>query len=833
MSLMLNFNDPLAVEISISGGKGANLSKMFQAGFDVPPGFVITAEAYRCFIKADTQLKADMSAFDFANPEILHRQCENIRNRLRKLELPKDLQQAMSEHLPKLLSLSPVSVRSSSTLEDLAGAAFAGQHDTYLNVSDYSSVYDSIRNCFASLWEDRAVRYRHERGYDQESVTMAVVIQAMIQSKVAGVSFCIHPITGNLDQIVINAAYGFGETVVSGEGQADQFVIDKNSGKIVERLISEKTHTLIGDADGTRKIAVENEDQNKSCLNDEELEQLRKLSMSVENFYAFPQDIEWAIADGKLYLLQSRPITQFPPKWTRDESAERFPNVTTPLSWDFTHLGFHTSLTYSLKLMGMPPFHDNWFECFDGYIYGNHTAVKLFTSGRQFAFNSLDDLRKHLTLIRKHYTWVQQLPVLWARDLDSYLLTIGAFNAVRLNELSDIAVWEHILSIEALGTRYFLPNIAISITQGNLHRMLYNLLAILFPNSEVPGIYDGLTGFCETKTGLVNKDIYELYVSAKENHELVNLILNQDRRILWESGDLKKFPEFIVKLNLFLKNHGHRETDWDAYHPTWSGQPWVVLENIRLMIQNKEIVNPLFREEELRDRQRKTEEKYLNTVPEDLRFFAVELVRLTRAYTALDDLEHYQTTRMNVPFRAAAVELGARLVGKGILQLPEDIFFLHKNTLSDLMNGNISNQKASEEVQRNKSDYLKWQTITPAWNYGQTADFETVGGEFLKGIPGSPGIAKGKVFKILSVEDFQDFPHGSVLVARTTNPAWTPLFYSACAVITESGGPLSHGAVTAREIGIPAVMCVKGALNILKNGDEVQINGTGGTVRLL
>ncbi|HEU0052882.1 MAG TPA: PEP/pyruvate-binding domain-containing protein, partial [Longimicrobium sp.] len=637
-----------------------------------------------------------------------------------------------------------------------------------------------------------------------------------------------NPVTGDLDQVVVNAAYGLGETVVSGEGGVDQFVVSKKTGEIAERVVAEKTHAIVGTETGTAHVDVPAEKRSAPALSDEELRELARLVARVERYYAFPQDTEWAIQDGALHLLQSRPVTEFPARWTRDESAERFPNPITPLTWDFTTQGFHESLAFSLDLLGYPPFGGTWFERFDGHIYGNETAVRLFTAALQVRFDTLDELAASKEMWIERYRWVQELPLTWARDLDRYLLGLGRLGAVPLGGLSDADLWRHVLAIDALGRDYFRPNIAISITQGVLHRSLFRLVALLVGPERAPALYDALTSFCETKTNLVNGDLYRLYREIRREPALEALLRETDRRTVWEEGMLGRWPEFAVRFGRFLENHGHREVDFDAFHPTWIGQPWVVLENLRLMLLQGEVADPAEREVELRARQSAAEREYLAATPPELRNFADEVLRLTRVYTGLDDLEHYQTTRLTPPFRAALVECGRRLVARGILETPEDVFFLRRTTLERVMEGEGGDDEATAEARANREAYARQRASAPPRVWGE--EVETPAEGALRGLPGSPGVAEGPVCRVHGVEDFARFVPGSVLVARTTNPAWTPLFYSACAVVTESGGPLSHGAVTAREVGVPAVMAVHGALAALADGERVRVNGTQGLV---
>jgi phosphohistidine swiveling domain-containing protein len=445
------------------------------------------------------------------------------------------------------------------------------------------------------------------------------------------------------------------------------------------------------------------------------------------------------------------------------------------------------------------------------------------------AFDSLDSLRALLPVVRERYQWVVQLPVAWARDLDWYLLTLGGLAAKNLGPLTEEELWRHINAIDAVGRRYFLPNIAISITHGIVHRMLFQMAMLLAGPQDGPALYDSLTCFCETKTNLVNSDLLRLAQHVRRTPALRDLLARMDRRKFWKEGKLRAFPDFAEELETFLDNHGHREVDFDTYVPTWSGQPWVVLENIRLMLERDEPADSAAREIALRERQQNAERRLVELVPEDLRYFALELVRLARAYTALDDLEHYETTRLSVPFRRAIVELGRRFVDGRVLAAPEDVFFLRRATIDGLIDATVAAATAAKEATENKRAYEENRQRTPPFALDSAEAVPPAEGD-LRGMSGSPGIAEGAVFRLHGVEDFGRFPAGSVLVARTTNPAWTPLFHSSVAVITESGGPLSHGAVTAREVGIPAVMSVRGALSTLKDGERVRVNGSNGTV---
>lgn len=286
-----------------------------------------------------------------------------------------------------------------------------------------------------------------------------------------------------------------------------------------------------------------------------------------------------------------------------------------------------------------------------------------------------------------------------------------------------------------------------------------------------------------------------------------------------------------LKIQAFLARHGHRELDFDAYQPTWIEAPHTVLDQLRLLA-SREDEDRIGHERDQKIAQVAMEHRVLAEAPEELRYLVHEVIRLARVYTALDDLEHYQTTRLTLPFRRGLRELGERLVERGVLAECMDIFFVPFKTLdAAIRSSDLSAIPAA--VSQHKAGYLAARAKAPDWVYGESAVIDPADERDLTGLGGSPGVVEGEVFLVHGPEDFAHFPKDAILVARTTNPAWTPLFYQARGVITESGGPLSHGAVTARELGLPAVMSVRHVLQRLQNGDRVRVDGAQGRIQRL
>lgn len=834
MSLLLDFNNPLLLDVNIAGGKGANLAKLTQGGFAVPPGFVLPPETYRIFLAQSDDLLEEIHRLPLNDVSALETACQQLCARMSE----RPMSDLLCENVMKALTAFPAgtafSVRSSATSEDTGGAAFAGQHDTFLNCIGADNVLARIRDCWASLWSARAISYRLQAGVGLMDSAMAVVVQKMAFNRVAGVGFCINPVTGNPGEQSLDANYGLGESVVGGEFPIDHWVLGKKTGETISANIAMKTEKIVADTTGTRVETVPDHEVNSPCLTEDELARLSDLMRRVEKFYGYPQDIEWGIEDEQLWLLQARPITRVPPRWTRDESAERFPSVITPLAWDLVEEGFHQSLSHSFGLMGLPPFHGKWFALFDNYVYGNQNAVEVYAEGTANSLNvrSVEELVAAMPTLRKRYSWVQDLPLAWSRDLDRYLLGIGELMAEPLMGLSIAKQWDYVLRVKQLGAEYFLPNIAISITQRTLYKLVYSIVETAVGKQAAAGCFDRLLAYCETKTGFVNKELYRLARRISQRPTLADKLRALDGRAFLAAGGFTEEPEIASQFQRFLQDHGHREVEFDPYVPTWLEAPWLVVENLKFMLDS-DLEDPAEKERTLKMAMAETERQFIAGLPEDLRFLVQELLRLARVYTALDDIEHYQTTRLTLPFRKGLRALGETLMAKGVVDEPMDVFFATAAAMDEAVRKNSPELwlLLAECIRREKSAYLNNRLRSPEWELGKTS-VAAVGEGGFTGLPGSPGTAKGAVFKVLSQDDFALFPQGAVLVARTTNPAWTPLFYKASAVVTESGGPLSHGAVTAREVGLPAVMSVRGVLEAFENGQEVIVDGTAGRVSL-
>ncbi len=768
MTFILSLTDPRALQLDVAGGKGAGLARLLRDGFPVPEGFVVTTDAYRA-------TKAEV--------------------------LPPELAKALAAVLEPGCAYA---VRSSATAEDLAEASFAGQHDTVLGCTGLDAVLDAVRACFASLWGDRAVAYRRDRGIPADGIAMAVVVQRMVAAQAAGVAFTLDPVGGAMDEIHISAHPGLGECVVNGEAEVDRFVLGKS------------------DLDLRRAEGP----QGTLCLSPAQAAAVAGMARAIEVRHGAPQDVEWAIDVAGVQVLQARPVTALPARWTRDESAERFPNPVTPLAWDFAEAGFHAALGASFARMGLPPMHGKWFAWFDGYIYGNQTAVDLYLGHPIAGTESLDALRTALPELLRRFAWVDELPGEWALTLDRFLLAAGRLQADDPAGQSSVALWAHIQRINETGRGYFRHNIAISIGHALVHRALRSLLGHI-AGPEAGPAYDLLLAPVQTRTAALNRTLDALATLVRAEPGLEVLVRTGAARQVLDTLD--EYLPFQQGFEALLRDHGHRELDADPYCPTWGDAPWTALAAVVARLD----APPAPHDPAGRRRAAALVLQRLSAkLPEELAFLLQELVQLARLYTELDDLEHYHTARLGPLLRRAVRALGESLADRLALTDPLDLFFAREDGLAQAIAADQPArwQELGAMIAAAKRDYVRQRASSPVWSLADAPE-PVAAADALRGIPGSPGQASGPAYVVRSPEDFAACPPGAILVVRATTPAWTALFARAVGIIAESGGPLSHGAIAAREHGIPAVMAVRGAMQSLANGQMLLVDGGRGTVQ--
>jgi len=467
-----------------------------------------------------------------------------------------------------------------------------------------------------------------------------------------------------------------------------------------------------------------------------------------------------------------------------------------------------------------------WFAMRNNYVYGNQNAVRILAMHKFIDIKNMKTFVENLSEIINRFWWLIDLPDMWDRDLDKFLVNVGRLSSVDFKGFGVAQFQNYFKELFDISRDYFKPNIAISMTQGFLTKTLH-----LYITSLTGDPYDSenrlkkIITATGTKTSYINREIYDMAQMVKKDNSLYDLFKKGSKETLKSLDD---FPEFKLIFNQFIMNYGHREITFDYYKPTWAEAPEVVLDLVFLTASSNQ-EDPKQKELETRATSLRASKEILEKTPNELYSFISEIIRLTKTFTYMDDLEHFQTTRINLIARRAAAAFGEKFVEKGGMEDKYDLFFLTKNEIETLKDFEMPADYI-KKISVRKKEYFEAFNIDPIWDLNQIEESGQEEGDVLKGVPGSPGECEGEIYLVHGSEDFANMPSDVIIVARTTNPAWTPLFYKARGLITESGGPLSHGAVTARELGLPAVMCIRNALKIFKNGEKVKIDGRKGIV---
>lgn len=315
LPLVIDFKDIDKDSLSLVGGKGANLGEMTKAGFPVPGGFAVTVPAYDLFLKENdisAKIYEILGTTDVNDPTQLESASKRIQKIIKSSKFPEAVFKDVTKSYKKLsgkFSKALVAVRSSATAEDLPGMSFAGQQATFLNIKGEANLQVAIRECWASLFTPRAIYYRVQNKIKHERVGISVIVQRMVQSEVSGIMFSIDPVTNHKDRIIIDAVWGLGEMIVQGSYIPDHYVVQKETFAILSKEVNEQKMQYVKDGQETKKIPVQYKNVDRIKLTDEQIISLAKISQKLQEHYYFPQDSEWALEKGKLYIVQTRPIT--------------------------------------------------------------------------------------------------------------------------------------------------------------------------------------------------------------------------------------------------------------------------------------------------------------------------------------------------------------------------------------------------------------------------------------------------------------------------------------------------------------------------------------------
>jgi phosphohistidine swiveling domain-containing protein len=888
----LRFTLPLAdatLTLDIAGGKGTNLGILDRAGFPVPDAFVVTTHAYQHFVTANQlQEWAARLAAGAADgtSESLDEVSSAIRARFADGAIPAEIVEGIRAAYDAL-GTPAVAVRSSATTEDLPELSFAGQQDTYLHVVGPAAVLDAVARCWSSLWTARAIAYRNRYGVAHDDARLAVVVQRMVASDVSGVLFTANPLTGRRSEHVVEATMGLGEALVSGLVEPDRYVVDASRRQLTTTTLGRKGVSIQGRADGgTTTVATKAAD--RQALPDRAILELSEMGTAVARHFGTPQDIEWAWAADRLYLLQSRPITSlYPLPDVLDESPlqvlislgaiQGMLDPFTPLGRDFFRLGAArvASLTgppatlQSQRLMLVAG--GRLFANVTGLLCNRHTrpvvrrALGLVEPGIARAVETvLDDPRlppvaggpsatvalRALPLLARivgnatyHLLWPDAGRARAQRRISR---TLAEFEAVcaRASTLPErLSLFPSLFDAVARFGPVLMP--ALGVGLGSLHA-LHRLTADL-PDAE-QRVLEVTRGLPHNVTTEMDLALWRVAVAIRQDPVAAAAFADADSDVLasrWRTASMA--PAAQAAIDDFLAEFGMRGVaEIDLGRPRWREDPRLLLQAVKSYLQ---ITDPARAPDAMFRQGAESAAATIDALVADVRqrrhgWLRARLVRSTarrvRSLAGLRESPKFTAIRLLGLLRSTLLASGADLVSRGTLKSADDLFFLELEEVRALANGDSRDWRGVVDGRR--ADYAREQRrrqipllllsdgVAHHASAGGAASAGDGGG--ISGTAVSPGVAEGIVRVIRDPHGARLEP-GEILVCPGTDPAWTPLFLSAGGLVTEVGGLMTHGAVVAREYGIPAVVGVAQATTRLTTGMRIRVDGGRGSITIL
>jgi pyruvate,water dikinase len=870
--LVVALDDPRAVP-EVAGGKGASLARLARAGFRVPPGFDVTTAAYLDFLDGGLreQLLAAVSLVDASDVSdasdagTFEAAAARVGELFADHAVPGATAAAIAGAYASLGDDVAVAVRSSATVEDLAGLSAAGQHDTYLNVRGEAAVVDAVRRCWASLWSARAIGYRARRGISPRDVSIAVVVQRLVPAEAAGVMFTIDPVDGARDKIVISANWGLGESVVSGDVTPDVAVVDRGSGMLVSYQLGGKQVMTVADVAGTLEMETPAGLRSTPVLSPAQAGELGRVGLSIEQLYGEPVDVEWARADGELWVLQARPITtraggpadaavadpgeQWNDSlagdylWTNGNLGEALPDVMTPATWSFIELlmsrmifppsvrdyrgygriggRFYANVSVSMSLEALIGISSRRFVAYFGPVLGRLPPLEEIP-------------RTHLPRWKASR---QMVPATFAM-----VRRVNA-NAKRLPQfLADSPARCDRLRAEIGQTAD--PAALAGLWPAQVQPLLVEAADML----TAAGSADGTTLVSTPGklAALVGEADAALLLSGQQTDEGVSLAS------LGPVVGLARLSRGEIDRGAFVREYGHRgahEVELSiprpAEDPDWpDGQlgalPGALPGTDRDTVRDADVL--LARQQEARAA---AWERLARSDP----WKATAARKLIMRWAPLArgrEAARSEVVR-SVWVARTWVRRAGELTGHG-----DDLFFLELPEIFGLLHGEramldqVPGRRAVYEGYRALPSYpalIRGRFDPARWAadahrrvdfYDERAATATAApGGAITGFPGAAGVAEGTARVLRAPEDGSQLGDGEILVTTVTNIGWTPIFPRAAAVVTDVGAPLSHAAIVARELGIPAVVGCGDATMRLRSGDRVRVDGGAGTVEIL
>lgn len=859
---VLDLQDVDETQVAVVGGKGAHLGGLSRIeGIHVPGGFCVTTDAFRRIMAEAPSIDDLLDRLSRSDPddrEAIRTLSAQIRQTVEGIAVPDDLAAAITSALARLGEQAAYAVRSSATAEDLPTASFAGQQDTYLNVVGPTAILRHISRCWASLFTERAVTYRRRNGIDHRTVHMAVVVQRMVLPHASGILFTADPVTGNRKVATVDAGFGLGEALVSGLVNPDVFTV--RDGEVVTRTIAAKQRAVQAlPAGGTQEVAIDSQRQEQPALTDAQVVRLVQLGRRIEAHFGRPQDIEWCLVDDGFRIVQSRPITTLFPI---PETGDRGNHV-------YVSVGHQQMMTDPMKPLGlsmwqltaMVPMHEA-----GGRLFVDVTRRLASPASRAGLLDLMgrgDPLtRDALETVLDRDDFVPSLPNAGPGgppaggasapiETDPAVVTeLIERSRVSITALErDIrtktgpALFDFLLEAFEEHKRVLSDPLSMQAIMAGMDATWWlndKLQKWLGEKNAADTLTLSAPDNVTSEMGLALLDVADV---IRPHPEVVAFLQRvEDDGFLDELAKLPGGVEARDAMEAYLDRYGMRCVgEIDITRPRWRERPAtlvpVILDNVRnfdpgaaerrfqqgLQKARKKEQDVLSRLRALPDGDRKADE-------------TKRMIDRVRTFIGYREYPKYGIVSRYFVYKRALLEEAGRLVQAGVLSEKEDIFHLTFQELHDVVR---SNKVDDRLIQQRKEAFRMYQALTPPRVL--TSDGEAVTGSYrredvpagaLVGLPVSAGTVEGRARVVLDIAK-ADLDAGDILVTTFTDPSWSPLFVGIAGLVTEVGGLMTHGAVIAREYGLPAVVGVEQATRLIRDGQRIRVHGTDGYVEIL
>ncbi|MFC0212064.1 phosphoenolpyruvate synthase [Paenibacillus chartarius] len=862
-TLVLGFQEMEKTQLLLVGGKGLHLGELSKIqGIRVPEGFCVTTagyqkaighnDTYHALLDRLTKLKAE-------DRDQIGEVSGKIRQTILETEIPSDVVNAVALYLSRFGEEHAYAVRSSATAEDLPHASFAGQHDTYLNIIGKEAILQHISKCWASLFTDRAVIYRIQNGFDHSQVQLSVIVQRMVFPHASGILFTADPVTSNRKLLSIDAGFGLGEALVSGLVSADCYQV--REGNIVDKRIATKKLAVYGRREGgTETRQIDPEQQNTQTLTEQQILRLESIGRRIEAYFGCPQDIEWCLADDTFYIVQSRPITTLYP----------IPEANDQDNHVYVSVGHQQMMTDPIQPLGLSFYllvTPAPMRKAGGRLFVDVSPRLATLAGRESLLNALgsDPLIKGalMTIIERDFikllsndqpapipsisntdmlaqfendpTIVSDLMKRSQTSIEELKQTIQAKSGSDLFDfiLEDIQRLKKIL-FDPQSTAVFMAAInATTWINENMYEWLGEKNAADTLAQSVP---NNIT----SEMGLALLDVADVIRPYPEVIEYLRHV--QEDSFLEELVKMDGGREARDAIYEFLGKYGMRCTgEIDITRTRWSENPAILIPIILGNIRNFEPNASKRKFEQGRQEALNKEQELLVRLKQlpDGEQKAKETKRrinLLRNFIGYREYPKYGMVNRYFIYKQALLKEAEQLVQAGVIREKEDIYALAFEELHEAVR---TKQLDYRIISKRKEEYKLYEKLTPPRVI--TSDGEIIAGKYnrenlpaeaIAGLPVSSGVTEGRARVIFNLED-ADLSDGDILVTSFTDPSWTPLFVSIKGLVTEVGGLMTHGAVIAREYGLPAVVGVENATKLIKDGQRIRVHGTEGYIEVL